>query len=337
MHEVARCRERHREHGRQGECGGDGTAPTARERPRREQRERRNELHVVVAEEPQPDRDRQRGGEHPEPQIGVALAVERRFATRAPRARELPQQCEVARRECQRHQDEHGDDDHRPGVHAEVRAVAEHRPIEQLARADGQRDGSDRNAEPEGNRAHAALPARTGEQVHDGKKGGCAGLFRQRRDGDGGSGRAAAPSPREQDRRRHRWEHEHLEVRGLPILRRERDHREHEQESRDPPCARAVPTARFDGKQQRGQRDGEHRDDAHRPQCRRLEESERGGVDVRHERRFPVGRVLVERAALLDHMGLRRDERLVGVEDRHEERRQPEHEGDREEHEEHPS
>ena len=105
-------------------------------------------------------------------------------------------------------------------------------------------------------------------------------------------------------------------------MRRERDHREHEQESRDPPGAPPVTSTRFDGEEQRGERDREHRDHPHGPQRGGLEEREGGRVDVGDERRLAVDRgVLVELAAVVDDVGLGGEEGLVGVEDRHEERR----------------
>ena len=96
----------------------------------------------------------------------------------------------------------------------------------------------------------------------------------------------------------------------------------------------APPPAGFDREQQRGERDREHRDHADRPERGGAEEGERSRVDVRNEWRLAVGRLLVELPAFLDHVGLRREERLVGVEHRHEERGEAEHERERQQHEE---
>ena len=290
-----------------------------------------------MAEEAQADPHRQRSREQPDPQVGVALAVERRLATLVPHARQLPQQREVARGEAERHQHEHGDDENRSAVHAEVRTIPEHRPVEELARADGQGDGRDRDAESNGDLYHSRasrvrVPARTGR-----------GAAWPRPFASPGS-RARSPRPRrhrarvarEENRRRHRRQHEHLEVRGLAVLWREGNHREHEEQAGDPSRARSVSTAGLDREQERGERDGKHRDHPDRPQRGCLEERERRGIDVGHERRLAVGGVLVELAALFDHVRLGRDEGLVGVEDRYEERGQAQHERDREQDQEHP-
>ncbi len=137
------------------------------------------------------------------------------------------------------------------------------------------------------------------------------------------------PRPREEHRSRHRREHEDLEVGRLTVLGRERHEREHAQEPGDPRRASAVPAPRLQRDEQRRQRGGSHREHAHGPQVVRAEQLERGGVHVRNERRLAVGRLLVELAAVLDHLGLGGEERLVGVEDVDEERREPQEHGER--------
>ena len=75
---------------------------------------------------------------------------------------------------------------------------------------------------------------------------------------------------------------------------------------------------------------------AHRPQRGGLEERERGRVHVGHDRRLAVDRLLVELAAVVQHVGLGGEERLVGVEHRREERGQAQHERQRQQHQEDP-
>ncbi len=289
-----------------------------------------------MPEKAQADRDRERSRREPDPQVGVAPAVERRLPPIVPRLRELPQQWEVARRPPQCHQHEHRDHHHGRAVDAEIGAVAEHSPVEELARADPDRDRGDERAEPDQRRRHTLPAARAGEHVDDGQQRRRTRLFGECRRRHAEPGCDPATATREEDRRRHRRQHEHLEVRRLPVLRRERDHRENEEDPGDPSRAIAVPAPRLDREQQRGERDREHRDDTYGPQRGGAEKREGRRVDVRHERRLAVDRVLVELAAVADHLRLCGDERLVGVEHRDEERGHAEHEGDSEQDQEHP-
>ena len=187
---------------------------------------------------------------------------------------------------------------------------------------------------PANTSATPRFPRVARDQVDDGQQRGRAGLLRQRRGGDRDPREEAASASREQDRRRHRRQHEHLEVRGLTVLRHERDHGDDEQDPRDPSRARAVASPGFDREQQRGERHREHRDHAHRPQRGGLEERERRRVDVGHDRRLAVDGVLVELATVVEDVGLRGEERLVGVEHRREERGEAQHEREREQHQE---
>ena len=159
-------------------------------------------------------------------------------------------------------------------------------------------------------------------------------LFGQRRDGDADAGTRCVPAPREQDRGRHRREHEDLEVRGLAVLWCEGNERKHAEQPGDPSRTPPVAPPGLDREHQSGQCDREHRDEAHGPQRRRAEHAERGGIHIRHEWWLAVGGFLVEVAALADHLGLGRQERLIGVEDVDEERRETQEERERQQHEE---
>ena len=197
----------------------------AAQRTRREQGERRHQLHVVVPEEPQTDRHRHRARQEPQPEVGVAPAVVRRQVAIAPRLWDLPEERQVARDPPERHEAEHRDHQGRRGVDTQVRAVAEHRPVEELGGADGERDERGGDGEAQRDAADPPLPPCPGEQVHHREERRRPGLLRQRGGGDHRACRDAATATREEDRGGHRGQHEHLEVRGLAVLGGERDHR----------------------------------------------------------------------------------------------------------------
>ena len=224
------------------------------------------------------------------------------------------------RDERERHHEEQPHHVRRGRAQAEVRAVAEHRPEQELARPDEQRDDRDRDREPDRGVRDAALPTRSPDEVEHGEQRRRARLLRKGGDCHRDPGRARSIARAQEDRRGHRRQHEHLEVRGLPVLGRERDRREDEEDPGEPSRSVAVPASGFQREEQRGQGDREHRDDAHGPQRAGREQAERRRVEVRDQRRLAVGRVLVEPPALVDDLGLGGEERLVGVEDLDEER-----------------
>ena len=286
-----------------------------------------------MPEEAEPDRHRECGGREPDPEIGVGTGEllvgsgtvdsrRRRPLAVAPGARQRPDDRQVAGDERERHDQEQAEHVHGRGSEPEVRAVAEQRPEEQLARSDEERHDRDRDREPGRGLTDPPLPAGAPHQVDHGQERGGAGLLGQRRNRDRHPGCTGLAARAEEHRRGHRRQHEDLEVRGLSVLRRERDRGQDEQDPGEPGRALAVAAARLQREQQPGERDREHRDDAHRPQRGRPEHAERRRVEVRHEGRLPVGRVLVEPATLVDHLGLGGEERLVGVEDLDEERRE---------------
>ena len=85
----------------------------------------------------------------------------------------------------------------------------------------------------------------------------------------------------------------------------------------------AVASSGLEREEQRRERDRQHGHHAHRPQGCRAEDREGRRVEVGHERRLAVGGLLVELAPVVDDLGLGAEERLVRVEDVHEERREP--------------
>ena len=203
-------------------------------------------------------------------------------------------------------------------------------PTRSATIASGTANAGERGGDPA---PPAVLPRQV--QHRDQRRG--AGLLRERRDRDREPGPAWPIARREEHRRGHRRQHEHLEVRRLPVLGRERDRGGDEQQRGEPRGAVAPPAPGLRREQQRGERDREHRDDAHRPERGAADEGERGGVEVRDQRRLAVGGVLVERAAVADHLGLGGEERLVGVEDVDEERGQPQEGGQHEDRHDEPS
>ena len=159
----------------------------------RQEREGREQLDVVVTEEPQTDRDRDHCRREPEPQVDVALTVERMLRAVTPGARELPQQRQVAPDERGGHRDEHHPDRGRERLHAEVRPVAQHGPVEEVAGTDDRGTDQGRHREAERDRGDAALPASTSEQIDDREQCGRARPFGQRRERDGNARSGAAP------------------------------------------------------------------------------------------------------------------------------------------------
>ena len=255
------------------EPGGDGRDPCrqgdralhraparSHQDARGDEHEGRQELQVVVAEEAETDRDRQDGRQEPEPEVRVAAALGAAFA---PRAREVPHDRQVHHREGRRHEDERQQDQAPEPADAEVAAVADRRPEEQLTGADEERDDCQRQretAECVGRAAPASLPPH--EVEHREERRG-ARLFCKRGERDGGAGRERAAATREEHRRRHARQHEDLEVRRLPVLRCERDRREHHQRARDPRGAVAVASSSLEREEQRGERDSGHCHHAH--------------------------------------------------------------------------
>jgi hypothetical protein len=206
---------------------------------------------------------------------------------------------------------------------AEVAAVADRRPEQQLARADEQRDERQREEEPTQGVGRASPPSLSPQHVQHREQRRRAGLLRERGERDRDPGRESAAAPRQQHRQRHAREHEDLEVRCLPVLRRERDGRQHHEQARDPSGAVAPASASLEREEQRGERDGEHRHHSYRPQGCRAEQRERARVQVGDEGRLAVGGVLVQLAAVPDDVGLGGEERLVRVEHVDREGRQP--------------
>ena len=123
-----------------------------------DQAQRRQELQVVVAEEPQADRHRAaRAGEQPQPEIGVgATRTAPVDATRVGSVHTIGRLHATKRERHHREQAEHV---RRRGLEPEVRAVAEHGPEQEVARSDEERDDRERDREAAARVGDAAATA----------------------------------------------------------------------------------------------------------------------------------------------------------------------------------
>ncbi len=117
----------------------------------------------------------------------------------------------------------------------------------------------------------------------------------------------------------------------MTVLGREAHRREDEEETRDPTPPGTVAPSSLRDQHEPGRRDREHGDDADAREVVAPGDREDRGVDVRHERRLAVDRVVVQPTTVVDHLGLGREEGLVGVEDRNGERGKAEPDGQEEE------
>src|SRR5581483_12284963 len=97
--------------------------------------------------------------------------------------------------------------------------------------------------------------------------------------------------------------------------RDEQQRAERAQEPGDPCGAVPVPAARLDRDEPGRERGRDHRENAYRPESVGVEDAERDGIQVRDERWLAVDGVVIETAAVVEDLRLRREVRVVGIED----------------------
>ena len=281
-----------------------------------------------MREEPQPGNDRERPGEEPEPQVDVVAPV-------SPRERKERHQRQAAEEEPFRLT---GTEPQRVAEHAlciEVTTIPGEHPEEEVVRSEEERGDEDRSEERESEHGEAAPTAGAPRQQDEREQSRRSRLLRESREPERSAGRRRPSPDPEEDRPRHEREHEHLEVGRLRVRREERSRGEQvEQPGREIGATPRESPPRLGGQEQRGQRVGQHGEDAYRAQMVGAGEPEHRRVEVRNDGRLPVDGVDVELPAVHDHLSLGGEVRLVGVEDTVREGGDPKHGGNPEEQEE---